>query len=54
MVLGYLYAEESPLMKEEDYEYTSGKGKVASCKYEKSEGVGNVGGFEEVSKGSQS
>lgn len=48
MVLGFMYAETSPLMTEAAYPYTSGGGKSGSCKYEKSEGVGTVGGFEEV------
>merc|ERR1711939_610891 len=50
MVLGFQYAEENPLMTEAAYPYTSGKGKSGSCKYKKSEGVGKVRGFEEVSK----
>jgi len=54
MELAFMYAEDSPLMKEADYEYTSGAGKVAACKYEKSKGVGKVSDFEEVAKGSAS
>jgi C1A family cysteine protease len=54
MELGFLYAEENPLMKEADYMYTSGEGKTAACKYEKSEGVGSVKAFEEVPAGSAS
>merc|ERR1712032_1293076 len=50
MVLGFMYAEKNPLMTEEAYPYTSGTGHVGSCKYDKSEGVGSVEGFEEVSK----
>jgi KDEL-tailed cysteine endopeptidase len=50
MVLGFMYAEKSPLMTEDAYPYTSGTGRSGSCKYEKSEGVGKVAGFEEVSK----
>ena len=54
MELGFIYAEESPLMEEIDYEYTSGKGKVAACKYNLSGGVGKVRDYEEVAKGSAS
>ena len=50
MVLGFMYAEENPLMTEAEYPYTSGAGKKGECKYEASKGVGNVGGFEEVSQ----
>jgi len=50
MVLGFMYAEKNPLMTEAAYPYTSGGGHSGSCKYQKSEGVGSVKGFEEVSK----
>lgn len=50
MVLGFMYAETNPLMTEEAYPYTSGEGKSGACMYEASEGVGKVGGFEEVDK----
>jgi len=50
MVLGFMYAEESPLMTEADYPYTSGGGKSGECQYDADKGVGKVGGFEEVSK----
>ena len=52
MVLGFMYAEEHPLMTEAEYPYTSGKGKSGSCRYESSEGVGTVKGFKEVAKSS--
>jgi cathepsin L len=52
MVLGFMYAEENPLMTEAEYPYTSGTGKVGACTYEKSKGVGTVKGFKEVSKSS--
>ena len=50
MVLGFEYAEKSPLMTESEYPYTSGGGKSGSCKYDESKGVGKVNGFKEVSK----
>lgn len=50
MVLGFMYAEEHPLMTEAAYPYTSGTGKQGSCKYESSEGVGKVRGFKDVGK----
>lgn len=50
MVLGFMYAEDSPLMTEAEYPYTSGTGTDGKCKYEASKGVGSVAGFEEVSK----
>jgi len=50
MVLGFMYAEQHPLMTEAEYPYTSGKGKAGTCKYESSEGVGAVKGFKEVAK----
>ena len=48
MVLAFMYAESSPLMSESDYPYSSGTGKVGSCAYESSKGVGSVAGFKEV------
>ena len=52
MVLGFMYAEDHPLMTEAEYPYTSGTGKSGACKYESSEGVGKVKSFKEVSKSS--
>lgn len=50
MVLGFMYAEEHPLMTESAYPYTSGTGQKGACKYKASEGVGGVKGFKEVAK----
>jgi len=50
MVLGFMYAEDHPLMTEAEYPYTSGTGKSGTCHYKSSEGVGSVEGFKEVSK----
>jgi len=50
MILGFMYAEDSPLETELEYPYTSGTGKSGSCKYKSSEGVGTVKGFKEVAK----
>lgn len=43
-------AEGNSLMLESDYPYTSETGKVAKCKYEKSQGVGTVSGHKDVRK----
>jgi C1A family cysteine protease len=50
MVLGFMYAEQHPLMTEAEYPYTSGTGKAGTCHYVSSEGVGTVAGFKEVAK----
>merc|ERR1712167_552616 len=47
-------AQGNPLELEASYPYTSGSGRVASCSYSKSRGVGTVSGHHDVSAGSKS
>jgi len=48
MDYAFEYVKESPLMRESAYPYTAKSSKYQKCKYEKSEGVGHVKGFEDV------
>ncbi len=55
MDYAFMYiADGNPLELEDSYPYTSGQGRVASCKYSKSKGVGTVSGHRDVSAGSKS
>jgi len=47
-------ASGNPLELESSYPYTSGAGRVASCKYSKSRGVGTVSAHKDVTVGSKS
>jgi C1A family cysteine protease len=48
MDYAFEYVEKNPLMKESDYPYTGHHTKYSKCKYEKSEGVGHVVGYNDV------
>merc|ERR1711998_445389 len=55
MDYAFMYiADGNSLELESNYPYTSGQGRVASCKYDKSQGVGTVSGHRDVSAGSKS
>jgi len=48
MDYAFQYIKTAPLELESNYPYTSGAGRVASCKYSKSRGVGTVSSFTDV------
>jgi cathepsin L len=49
MDYAFQYIKTAPLELESNYPYTSGSGRVASCNYSKSRGVGTVSAFTDVS-----
>jgi len=48
MDYAFQYIKTAPLELEDTYPYTSGSGRVSSCSYSKSKGVGTVSGFTDV------
>jgi cathepsin L len=54
MDYAFEYIKTAPLELEANYPYTSGAGRVSSCSYKKSAGVGTVSAFTDVSRGSAS
>merc|ERR1711865_341344 len=54
MDYAFEYIKTAPLELEASYPYTSGAGRVASCNYKKSAGVGSVSAFHDVTVGSAS
>merc|ERR1711865_265021 len=54
MDYAFEYIKTAPLELEASYPYTSGAGRVASCSYTKSSGVGTVSAFHDVQVGSAS
>jgi len=48
MDYAFQYIKTAPLELESNYPYTSGSGRVSSCNYTKSRGVGTVSGFTDV------
>jgi len=54
MDYAFQYIKSAPLELEANYPYTSGAGRVSSCKYNKSKGVGTVSAFTDVQVGSAS
>jgi len=48
MDYAFQYIKTAPLELESNYPYTSGSGRVSSCKYSKSRGVGTVSSFTDV------
>ena len=54
MDYAFEYIKTAPLELEASYPYTSGAGRVSSCNYKKSAGVGSVSAFHDVTVGSAS
>merc|ERR1711865_1044750 len=54
MDYAFEYIKTAPLELEASYPYTSGAGRVSSCNYKKSAGVGSVSAFHDVPVGSAS
>ena len=54
MDYAFQYIKTAPLELEANYPYTSGAGRVSSCTYNKSKGVGTVSAFTDVQVGSAS